>query len=35
MRIEKGNGAPIDADGNAAAWVFWGRCSHEMFREKR
>jgi hypothetical protein len=31
-RIEEGNGAPADINGNGA-WVFWGRCGHEMFGE--
>jgi hypothetical protein len=30
--IKKGNGAPVDIDGNGA-WVFWERCGHEMFGE--
>jgi hypothetical protein len=29
-RIEEGNAAPVEIDGNGA-WVFWGRCGHEMF----
>jgi hypothetical protein len=31
-RVEEGNGAPVDVNGDGA-WVFWGRCRHEMFGE--